>query len=251
MFYQNEDPFETGWNKEDEEASETVSQPINSSVNHQSMESNNGFTFADDQTREFKLAPEGTFFARCWRVVVLGTFEDTWQGQTRLNRKIRIDFELPTELNDFGNGPEPFNVSSTLNISMHENANYRKFLQNWRGKAYSEEEAKKGVDVSKFIGAAALVTVAHTARDNGKTYDNIANISPLPKGMQVYDKVNTPTLFSIYARPFNQAAFDALPGFLQEKIKLSREWADMHEPIKPTNQAANAPLMEEEDDLPF
>jgi len=249
MFYQNEDPSETGWDEADEKAAnqESINQ---SSINHQSMEANNGFTFADDQAREFKLAPEGTFFARCWRVVVLGTFEDTWQGQTRLNRKIRIDFELPTELNDFGNGAEPFNVSSTLNITMHENANYRKFLQNWRGRAYSEEEAKKGIDVSKFVGAAALVTVAHTARDNGKTYDNIANISPLPKGMQVYDKVNTPALFSVYARPFNQEAFDVLPNFLQEKIKLSREWADMHDTVKPTNQAA-APLMEEEDDLPF
>ena len=247
MFYQNEDPAETGWDEADEKAADTSTHQFINSSTHQVMD--NGFTFADDQTREFKLAPEGTFFARCWRVVVLGTFEDTWQGQTRLNRKIRIDFELPTELSDFGNGAEPFNVSSTLNISMHENANYRKFLQNWRGKAYSEEEAKKGIDVSKFVGAAALVTVAHTARDNGKTYDNIANISPLPKGMQMYDKVNTPTLFSVYARPFNQEAFEALPNILQEKIKTSREWADMY--AQPATKPALAPLMEAEDDLPF
>ena len=125
MFYQNEDPAETGWDEADEKAADTSTHQFINSSTHQVMD--NGFTFADDQTREFKLAPEGTFFARCWRVVVLGTFEDTWQGQTRLNRKIRIDFELPTELSDFGNGAEPFNVSSTLNISMHENANYRKF----------------------------------------------------------------------------------------------------------------------------
>lgn len=248
MFYQNEDPAETGWDKADEKAAsqESINQLINSST-HQVMD--NGFTFADDQVRDFKLAPEGTFFARCWRVVVLGTFADTYKGEPKLNRKIRIDLELPTELNDFGNGPEPFNVSLTLNVHMGDKANYRKFLQNWRGKPYTEDETKKGVDVSKFIGHAALVTVAHKTSESGKTYDNIANISPLPKAMQVYDKVNTAVLFSVYAQPFNQAAFEALPNFLQEKIKDSREWADMY--AQPATNPALAPLMEAEDDLPF
>lgn len=209
----------------------------------------NGFTFADEG-KDFILAPEGTHIARCFRVVVLGTFDGEWQGRPKLNRKIRLDFELPGELNDFGNGPEPMFVSTTMNIAMGENANYRKFLQNWRGKAYTPDEAKKGVDVSKFLGHVGMLTIQHNESSQGRTFANLATIIPLPKGMDVPAPINKPVLFSVFAQPFDAATFEGLPESLQNKIKESREWKEMNEPM-PTSYQTPPAAQEDDDDLPF
>lgn len=74
-------------------------------------------------------------------------------------------------------------VTAEFTISMGKKANLRKFLESWRGKTYTEEQALAGVELHKLVGHPALVSVEHRTSQQGRTYANIASIAPLPKGM--------------------------------------------------------------------
>jgi hypothetical protein len=76
-------------------------------------------------------------------------------------------------------------------LSMHEKATLRKFLESWRGKAYTNDEADQGIDVELMIGVNAVIQIAHNVRD-GSTWADIQSIMKPMKGMtplQVRDYV--------------------------------------------------------------
>lgn len=172
--------------------------------------------------------PAGTYLARCYSMIELGTLNEVILGTEKLVHKVRITFELPTELRVFNpeKGEQPCVISKEFSLSMGENSNLRKFLTSWRGKPFTEEEAKL-FEVTRLLGVPCLLTVIHKQgkKDPSRFYDEIGTVSPLMKGMTCPPQVNPTLEFELGA--FDQEKFNNLPNFLQEKIRSSQEYRAM------------------------
>lgn len=122
---------------------------------------------------EFTRAPEGEYNAVCADVIDLGMIEN--KKFNKMEHRAALVFQLDA-LDDKGQRLE---ISQRFAVSMHEKAALRKFLSQWRGRSYTEAEAKDGVPLHKLEGQPAIITVEHKD-SNGKTYANILSIR-LPK----------------------------------------------------------------------
>ncbi len=67
---------------------------------------------------------------------------------------------------------------------MGEKANLKKFLEQWRGKAYDAEQIAAGVPLHKLTGQPGLLTVSHKTSGQGRTYANITACVGVPKQMK-------------------------------------------------------------------
>lgn len=174
-------------------------------------------------SKKFEIIPAGSYPARCYSMIELGTNEETYQGVSKMVNKVRITWELPTETMIFKEerGPEPRVISKEFTLSMHEKANLRAFLENWRGKSFTEKEAE-AFDVTNLLGVPCLLSITHKAATNGNTYANISSVSLLPKGMECPEMINERQELSF--DDFNQELFDQLPDFIKEKISMSDEY---------------------------
>jgi hypothetical protein len=188
-----------------------------------------GFVAKDSGGGNFKRVPSGVFIGRCYSLIDLGTQLTTGQYGEKLQHKIRVAWELFGE-DDQGDpltvdvdGKEmPMTISKSYTVSLHEKAGLRKDLSAWRGKDFSDEEAK-AFDVSKLVGAYCMVNVT-TSETNGKTYSNVAGLTPLPGALKNAkpSAVHEHLLFDLDAP--DMAVFGGFHEKLQEAIKRSPEW---------------------------
>jgi hypothetical protein len=147
---------------------------------------------ATDNSKPFTPHPEGQYAMIPVDVVNLGQRVEQYPGKpARIVDKTAIVFQSGEVNADTGRLHE---VSPEFTISMYETAKLRLFLESWKGRSYSEEEAKKGVALHKLVGWPALVSVEHKRSNKGRMYAVIKSISPLPKQM------TTPVLPE-YVRP--------------------------------------------------
>jgi len=183
---------------------------------------------AENNSQPRVLIPAGNHIARCYEMIHIGTIiEATGLYAGKQVNKVRLSWETPEETHDFGKGPQPFSISQELTLSMHEKASLRKMLEGWRGKAFTEDEAKQ-FDVSKLLGKPCMLSVIHRMSAAGNAYVQISSVATLPKGFECPAQVNPSRLLSFDA--FDQAIFAALPEFLRKKIEGSKEYAAMMNP---------------------
>lgn len=201
------------------------------------------------QTKNFKLVPAGNHVARCYQMIEIGTEEKDVMGELKRQYTVRVVWELPNEKDIFdpAKGEQPFSIGKDYTLSMHEKANLRKDLQSWRGKEYTEEEAKK-VDISKLVGAPCMLNVIHKTSKSGNTYAAISGVTAIPKGFLCPPQVNPSFIFS-YDSPDFDKKYNTLPDWMKERIaktpefkdRLNQPPVDQYEPIAGTSN----------DDLPF
>ena len=205
---------------------------------------------ATANSTDFKPVDAGTYVARCYSMVHIGTIEQEYMGEIKEQNKVRISWELPTELKVFKEekGEQPQSVSKEFTLSMHEKANLRKFLESWRGKGFSEEEAKK-FDVTKLLGKACMISIIHKTSKQGKLYAEISSISTLPKGMDCPAQINPSFEFTF--TPYDHDKFESLPDWLKDKIKASKEYRMMNEPDHAETNPDEPTMPSTNDDLPF
>lgn len=205
---------------------------------------------ATSEGKAFDPVPAGTYVARCYQMIHIGTIEQEYMGEKKEMNKIRISWELPTEMKVFKQelGEQPYSVSKEFTLSMHEKANLRKFLESWRGKGFNEEEAKC-FDVTKLLGKPCMLSVIHKTSKAGKMYAEISSISTLPKKMECPDQVNDN--FEFTYEPFDRKKFESLPDWLKDKIKSSREYREISEPSHRETEPDTSELSGSNDDLPF
>ena len=191
------------------------------------------FIATDSGGGNFKRVPSGAYIGRCYSLIDLGTQLTSGQYGEKLQHKIQIAWELFGE-DEQGNsltvdvdGKEmPMTIKKSYTVSLHEKAGLRKDLAAWRGRDFTDEEAK-AFDVSKLLGAYCMVNVT-TSESNGKTYSNVAGLTPLPGALknakpaavhanQVFDLDNP-----------DMKVFNSFHEKLQEAIKRSPEWAIKH-----------------------
>lgn len=178
----------------------------------------------------FKRVPAGVHIGRCYSLIDLGTQLTSGQYGEKMQHKIRIGWELfgedenggPLEI-DVDGKTMPLTISKSYTVSLHEKASLRKDLAAWRGKDFTEDEAK-AFDVSKLIGAYGMVNVT-TSETNGKTYSNVAGLTPLPAALKNSKPapVHEPLIFDL-DKP-DLKIFQGFHEKLQEAIKRSPEWA--------------------------
>jgi hypothetical protein len=217
-----------------------------------------GFIAKDSGGGNFKRVPAGVHIGRCYSLIDLGTQETSGQFGTKLQHKIRIGWELfgedesgaPLEVEIDGK-KMPLTISKSYTVSLHEKSALRKDLAAWRGKDFTEEEAK-AFDVSKLLGVWGMVNVT-TSETNGKTYSNVAGLTPLPAALKnakpapVHDNV----VFNL-DEP-DMEVFATFHDKLQEAIKRSPEWAQVMgtKHREPAMAGGGSGFDDMDDDIPF
>lgn len=201
----------------------------------------------------FKRVPAGVFIGRCFSLIDLGTQETNGQYGLKLQHKIRIGWELFGEDEngepltvDVDGVSMPMTISKSYTVSLHEKSGLRKDLAAWRGRDFTEEEAK-AFDVSKLIGAYCMVNVT-TSETNGKTYSNVAGITPLPGALKNAkpEPVHAHVMFDL-DNP-DMKVFATFHEKLQEAIKKSPEWKKHS---KGESQAHHDEFESEDSEIPF
>lgn len=201
------------------------------------------------QSRE--LIPAGNYVARCYSMVEMGTITDSYMGEPKTQQKVMITWELPTELKVFNKekGEQPLVISQEFTLSLNEKANLRKILESWRGKGFSEDEAK-AFDISKLIGVPGLLNIIHKPKQNGEMKQTISTITPVPKGMTVPKQINKTVLLSY--DNFDDDVFNSLPDFLKTKMKGSQEYQALMNPEQTTiDEINNDHIGDNDGSLPF
>ena len=213
------------------------------------------FIATDSGGGNFKRVPAGVFIGRCFSLIDLGTQLSTGQFGEKLQHKIRIGWELFGEDEngepltvDVDGKTMPMTISKSYTVSLHEKAGLRKDLAAWRGKDFTDEEAR-GFDVSKLIGAYCMVNVT-TSETNGKTYSNVAGLTPLPGALKNAKPaaVHEHVLFDLDSP--DMAVFASFHEKLQEAIKRAPEWA-RHGKQAPQPAVAGGFEDDADGDIPF
>jgi hypothetical protein len=181
---------------------------------------------------------EGQHLALCVDTIDMGEKVEQYQGQPpKIVQKCVLMFRTG-ERNAEGHIVD---IGKEFTVSMGDKANLRKALEQWRGKKYTEAEAKDGVPLHKLCGQWALITVEHKVSGGGNTYGNINAIVGVPKQMMK----DLPT-FEAYERPAYYA---------ERKVEYAAEVAKMrptqHQQRPEDFEDFPGALNDEDDDLPF
>lgn len=209
---------------------------------------------------DFAPVPAGTMLGICYGVVDIGT--PPQHGNFPSRRKVLLMFELPTVRGDFIIDGQTKNLARCISVdftlSTDKKANLRKQLAAWRGRDFTEEEAK-AFEVGNVVGANALLSVVHKkSADGTRTYANIAAIMKPIAGTPKMKPENPTIVFDIpEAGPITIP--DALPEWIANRIKASDEYVARSNPQRTPAGAKNQPTEAQmanqtegpEEDVPF
>lgn len=173
--------------------------------------------------REIAPINAGTYAARCYSMIHIGTIDEQIQGKPiQWINKVHLTFEIPSEkfVFDEKKGEESRVVGKEFTLSMNEKSKLRKFLESWRGQVFSEEQAKS-FDITKLFNIPCLVNVIHKTSAKGNVYTEIASVSSPIAGMTVPELTNKIFEFNFNT---NIEKFPDVPKFIREKIVRSKEW---------------------------
>lgn len=196
---------------------------------------------------DFTPMPSGNHVAVCNMVVDLGKQRIDYNGESKVQHKVWIRWETPHERltwtdRDGKENEGPRVIGKQYTLSLHENATLRADLENWRGRAFTEEE-RKGFDVSKLLGAPCMLNIIHEAKGQ-KTYANVKGIGALPKGM---DKPQSSIGLLLYDSD-HTGNYDKLPEWLQKKIDAQ---VVEHETLVAGGSGWGQSIADLDDEIPF
>lgn len=194
--------------------------------------------------------PEGgNHIGRLYSIVDLGTHLETIKGDKKVMRKFIFTWELPELLHNFtGEGvKEPFAVSNRFTYSMNAKANLRKFIDNWRGKPLTDDEAA-AFDIGKMLGQPCLVNlIVKPKTEGGGNTAYVGGCSKLMKGQVCPKPYNRPVEYRIeYGQ---DPTFKELPEWQQKIIMESHEFKGVSA-AQPDSTAATDAQADAADDAP-
>jgi hypothetical protein len=195
------------------------------------MEENEDFVITAEVGGDYVLAPSGNHVAICFGVVYCGTVPGTYNGIPNKEKKTIMLFELCNKKHTFKpeNGEEPHIVAKEFTHSMGKKANMRKALVSWRGEDMTDAQAKT-FNIAGLPEVPCRLNVVHKTSGKGTKYVDVSSISPLEEEAVLPEMHYPKTVFSILKTPFNVDAFNALPQWIQDKIKKSDEYASILNP---------------------
>lgn len=169
------------------------------------------------------LPPAGTHMARCFSLIQIGSIKTEWAGEEKWLEKVRLGFELPTELHVFKEGEEakPFTVSREFSLSMGDKSNLYPIVRGIVGDI--PEDVRHTFDVEELVGKTCLLTITHEESKNGK-YALITTATPLVKGMTVPEAINVQRILTY--EKWDKDYFNSLPDFMKDKMKGSIQYKE-------------------------
>ncbi len=177
---------------------------------------------ATDSGGEFKSVENGTYVARCIKLIDLGTQHGEYQGKPVVKRQVLITWELPTELIEGGDyDGQPYAMSKFYTASTNEKSILRKDLESWRGRTFTDEEINC-FDITAIVGKACMISVVKN--DKGKT--KVSGVMALPKGMICPEQINPTVVFDMDI--FDKAVWDSLSDGIKKIIEQSDEYQVRH-----------------------
>lgn len=179
------------------------------------------------------LAPmdAGTYPAVCVGVVDLGEqYSETFK---KYSDKLLIIWEIPSQIIQIDGEDKPRWISKDFTASLHEKSSLCQTLVSWRGRAFTEKEL--AVDENGFmqfsvldmLGTGCFLQVIVEEKDSG-SYNRITSVIALPAGMEA-PVTNTP-LIAFDMDAWDDGVFNALPGWIQDRIKKSTQYQKLHVP---------------------
>ena len=184
---------------------------------------------ARENSKPRELIPQGLQDAICYLVVDLGT----QVGNYGPKRQVMIGWEFPDNRIEYEDGSKPMVKTVTLTLSLHEKANLRKLAEGWRGAKFTQDDLRKGFDISKMLGVNCQIQILHETKDSGTTYDNVAAVLPPKSGKPTV--VNTENAHLYFSFDDGMEIPTGLYEWIVEKIKNSDEYNNigMEEPDGP------------------
>ena len=206
---------------------------------------NNVFVVSKGEGNTVTALEGGTYVAVCTGLIDLGLQEQEYQGEKKKSNKVMLQFTLPEEIVEINGENVPRQIHKEYTSSLADKAKLRADLESWRGKKFTEEELN-GFDLMNILGAPALLSILAVEK-NGRTYNNIATITKVPKGTGVECSVEN---FTFSAKDKNSwKAFSNLPEWIKDKINAQINIpADF---VKHTEFEALPIVDDDEDGLPF
>jgi hypothetical protein len=178
-------------------------------------------------------------------VIDLGMKADSYQGgEEHLVPKVALVFQTAETNAETG---KRYHVHKEYTVSMGKKSNLRKDLETWRGREYSDDEAKRGVDLASLVGANALLNMVHkVSNQSGKPFVKIIAIGGLPRGMekikpQDYERAE------FWTDRKREYATKAAP-LLDRELRARKARAEAEEAL---DLAPTGDGPDDEDDLPF
>lgn len=191
----------------------------------------------------------GTYLGVCIGVIGLGEQETEWKGKTRYVEKVKFIFETPNETIEQDGEQRPRQLSADFSVARKSTSRLRQFLSGWMGKTLTDDEYLD-MDFFDLIGRNAILNVV---RSEDNQYANIAAAAPMLRGTAPVTATAEPLRFD--ADEWDDAAFEQLPDYLQERLKKSTQYKNRHLPEETVSvEAANAQAAqdaEEDGPCPF
>lgn len=169
----------------------------------------------------------GTYVATLYGIADLGTQTktDKKSGEQYTERILKLSFELPTEMADFGKGKqEPLSIHDQfVKFELKPNSkSQRVTLYKYAAALIGlTQETISQFRVDQMIGKSCSLEI-----DASGEYENIANVSALMKGFNAPKMINKPIKYSIIADGFESDAFKSLNKGARRTIIGSQEFLD-------------------------
>ena len=103
----------------------------------------------------YESLPVGQYKAACYRIVDVGTHNETYEGETSKRHSVFIYWETPE--NQMTDG-KPFSIMKQYTLSLNEKSALFRDLCSWRKKKFTDEELK-GFDLTNILGCTCEIEV--------------------------------------------------------------------------------------------
>lgn len=171
------------------------------------------------------LIPGGTYAGICVGVIDVGEQFDKYPGEKEgaYKNQIVLIFEIVGEHITVDGVEKPRWYSETYTNSTGKRAKLRDHLQSWRGHDITDEEiAQDYIDLSQLTGRPCLLAISVVKKEDGEEKNKLNGITGLPAGYPAPKPESEILVFDIDDR--DEAVFEKLPGWIQEKIKKSTQY---------------------------
>ena len=173
--------------------------------------------------------PGGTYLAICVYSIGIGEQLCEYEGKSKnYYNQVMLGFEICGQTIEVDGKKEPRVLGKTFNAVKGKKSGLRKFIGAWEAKELSDDEYLDK-DTNDYVGKAALLTIV--LNETGE-YSNIDGIAPLPVGLPIDVPKPLSKLICFDVDEWDQAAFEALPEWAQERIKKSTQYQKEHVPVE-------------------
>lgn len=204
------------------------------------------------QNTKLTTLPEaGEYPAVLYRIVDLGTHQESYQGKPRPNHKVLLSFVVPSFTVPLGDQIVPLILHKEYTLSLNELSNLRRDLNAMKGYDFLADEAANEIpyDLSKLLGLAVLLKIEHrTGRDN-RNKAEVGGYAPYPEDELLPE--NPLPLSILWLEQLDWPLFNALNKRLRERIEGSAEFGRFTQSERDKGYNTIVALDDAEGDLPF